>query len=402
MTTSDANMTETKVVKTTADEDISEIKDLLDRGALNAITVDTSIFDEKGKRLTKGLFSQLTQFERHPAKLVFSDVVLMEMKRHLIDRLKSAKARFSPELAEAWEALGMEREQIQDLLTELRQRPSLEEICDEQFGKFIQESSAEILLAEEFVPMGELLRMYFERKPPFEESNPKKSEFPDAIALQTLEAWASKTGENLLVVSKDKDWKGFCEKSKRLHFVSDLATALELLQTPDDVVKSMLCRVFEELQYPDQNLHGTLSEFIEDLNWSENIRLEANSQFEFEEGEIEVLDVSEIVFPNEMDDIKLTELGDENITVTFNAQAQITFDAHFSFRKWDGIDREYVNMGSGRIEEQVIASFDITLILPIANGAFNDITMDADVGTIDVHLGEIEPDWMSFGGSEQE
>jgi hypothetical protein len=76
--------------------------------------------------------------------------------------------------------------------------------------------------------------------------------------------------------------------------------------------------------------------------------------------------------------------------------------AHFSFRKWDSIDREYLSMGSGNLELSAAVEFDIILVLPIANGAFNDITMDADIDTIDMQIGEIEPDWMSSGSREDE
>lgn len=394
-------MSNTSAVKPNADEDIGRLRELLDQGLLNALTVDTSIFDEKGRRLNKGMFSQLTQFGKHPADLLFSDVVLMEMKRHLIERLKSVKARFSPDLGDAWEFLGMEKRQVEDLLTQLDQLPSLEEICEDQFRDFLDESSAKVICAEEHVPMGELVRTYFEGKPPFEEFNPKKSEFPDAIALKTLDTWATNNGRHLLVVSKDKDWVRFCGGSERLHCISDLATALELLQTPGDVVKSMLQRVFDELQSPRLPLHVTLSEFIEELDWYEYIRVDANSQFEFELDDIDVVDVSGVFFPKSPQEIKLTEQDEEEVTITLAVQAQIAFVANFSFRKWDSSDKEYISMGRGSFSNQATAKIDITLVLPIANGSFNEISMDADIETIDANLGNIEPDWMSSGGYEE-
>jgi hypothetical protein len=395
-------MSDTNKEKPSSDDELSKIKTLLDLGVLNTITVDTSIFDEKGRTLTKGMFSQLRQFGRHPATLVISDVVLKEMNKHLFEQLRSAKAKFSPDLVTAWESLGLDKSDVQKLLSKIKEGPSVEEIAKEQFEDFLNESATEILQAKDYVPIDDLLEMYFQRKPPFEESNVKKSEFPDAIALQTLEAWAGKHGRNLLVVSKDKDWKSFCSKSKSLHLVSDLATALELLQTPDEVVKSMLRRVFEELQDPEQHLHATMTEFVSDIDWSEHITLEADSQFHYEQEEIIVEEVSKIVFPSLPEEIKLTELNDGEIRVTFTAQADIRFIAHFSFRKWDSIDREYLSMGSGNFELSASLEFDIILILPIANGAFNDISMDADIDGISLELGEIEPDWMSSNNHEDE
>lgn len=394
-------MNENDNTKADAHQDIKEIKDLLDQGLLSALTVDTSIFDEKGKRLTKGMFTQLTQFGKHPADLIFSDVVIMEMKRHLTEKLKAVKEKFSPTLIEAWESLGMDRAKIQELFTHLQQALNLEKLCDDQFENFIAESAAIVLKAQDFVSIEYLLQMYFGKKPPFDEGNPKKSEFPDAIALQTLESWASQSDRNLLVVSKDGDWKNFCQKSSRLYFVNDLATALELFQTPDNVVSSMLRRVHEELQANDQSLHSALTEFIENIEWPEFIRVEAYSQFELEEQGIEVLGIRSIEFPVNLEDIKLTEREDESISITFSTGVHLNLEANFSFKKWDGIDRMYLNMGSGRIETEVYAYLDIILILPIANGAFNDIQMDAEIETIDLLIGEVEPDWMSSANSEE-
>lgn len=355
----------------------------------------------RGKQLHKGQFAQLKQFGRHPAYFVLPDVVVMEMKRHLTENLKLLKYRFTPRLADAWEALGLKRDQVDTLLDQLAQRPGLDVLCEEQFTAFLTSSAALVLTAEDYVPMAELVRTYFGGMPPFEEKNPKKSEFPDAIALLTLDAWAEKEDRHVLVVSKDKDWQRFCNSVERLHCVTDLPTALDLLQTPDAVVTTMLQRIFDELQDPDKHLHIMLSEDVFELDWGEHIKVETSSQFEFEEDEIYVRNVTDIFFPSTSEQIKLTEKNDETITVTFRVQAKIEFIVHYSFRKWDGVDSDYVEMGKGSASDNVAGFVDVTLFLPIANGAFNDVSIRMEIEGMWVHFDDVEPDWMSSGGCEE-
>ncbi len=52
-----------------------------------AITVDTSIFDQKGLLLESGLLNALVQFNNKPAKLVLSEIVIREVNAHLIKKL---------------------------------------------------------------------------------------------------------------------------------------------------------------------------------------------------------------------------------------------------------------------------------------------------------------------------
>ena len=63
--------------------------------------------------------------------------------------------------------------------------------------------------------------MYFSPETPFEEG--KKHEFPDAIALITLEDWAKTNGKNLLAITRDKGWIAFCEKSEWIDAEQDVS-----------------------------------------------------------------------------------------------------------------------------------------------------------------------------------
>jgi len=60
--------------------------------AYGAITLDTSVFDEKGLRLESGLLKALEQFKGRQARLVLSEIVAKEVHAHLRDKAKEARA----------------------------------------------------------------------------------------------------------------------------------------------------------------------------------------------------------------------------------------------------------------------------------------------------------------------
>ena len=62
--------------------------------------------------------------------------------------------------------------------------------------------------------------------PPFEEPDKKKHEFPDAIALLSLEEWAEVNKTRILAVSCDRGWAAFAAESEWIVVDSDLASAL--------------------------------------------------------------------------------------------------------------------------------------------------------------------------------
>ncbi|MCA6115206.1 DUF4935 domain-containing protein [Bradyrhizobium sp. WSM 1738] len=72
-----------------------------------------------------------------------------------------------------------------------------------------------------------MLRRYFTIEPPFSRGELKKTEFPDALALLSLEAWASRHHTTVLLVSRDTDWQAFAAASKHLVVIADLSAALD-------------------------------------------------------------------------------------------------------------------------------------------------------------------------------
>jgi hypothetical protein len=72
--------------------------------------------------------------------------------------------------------------------------------------------------------MDTVVDMYFKLKAPFEEK--KRAEFPDAIALVSLERWAELNKLKILVVSYDSGWEEYCASSADRPFPVEAETTV--------------------------------------------------------------------------------------------------------------------------------------------------------------------------------
>ena len=69
-----------------------EIKERIADGRISGISLDTSIFDGNGNRFERGLLAKLNQFKNTSVEFVLSDVVLGEVRSHVIRDAQEAKS----------------------------------------------------------------------------------------------------------------------------------------------------------------------------------------------------------------------------------------------------------------------------------------------------------------------
>ena len=78
----------------------------------SAITIDTSIFDKFGLRLEVGLFEKLQQFKHGKVNLIFSDIILGEVRSHLIDEIKKSKHKVTSATKASFEHLNFNQSEL--------------------------------------------------------------------------------------------------------------------------------------------------------------------------------------------------------------------------------------------------------------------------------------------------
>jgi hypothetical protein len=377
-----------------------QIKSEIECNNVKAICVDTSIFDQKQRGLEWGVLRKLGQFKGSSITLLIPEIVQRELSNHLLRDAEEAERSFDKSLklmSTAWRVSEQDREEILRLA---KKNICAQDIAGERLLTFLNKSGAVMLDTAAHVSMDELLNRYFEERPPFGLKKEKKHEFPDALAVLSLENWASLQDTQVLIVTSDNDWKSYCDESPRLFAVDDLAVALSYFQREE---AGYYCRdLAASLREGDP--HGVLNAVVSAIRSREDtveLSIDSDSQFSCEESGAEIRFRNiQIQTISGVPDLEAVDYDGKTLTVSLIAEISAEIEVHFSFEKWDGIDREYIPMGSG----MATSNEDLTAeVLVTLSGKFPTefVVDEVEIGTIGAHLefSDLEPDWMSDSGS---
>lgn len=201
------------------------------QGAFGAIVIDTSIFHKYQFGLASGLLRRAEQFADGSVKVLMPDVIRREVEKHLTEKVSTAQTGLLRALrmsryAGLVDGLEAECGTIESDVS----GTSAETASHSQLDAWMQRTGAEIIKCGSFVDVATLMDQFFDAKAPFAPTGDKKSEFPDAVVLLALDAWADANETRVLAVSADKDWNRFSETSDRIHVITDLAEALGAFQ----------------------------------------------------------------------------------------------------------------------------------------------------------------------------
>ena len=275
--------------------------------------------------------------------LALSEVVVGELKAHLhhhanqarIDLVAKVKGISShwhraADISAVEDALGIGQEA---------------EVFAEGFFAAFAEAAAPVIVGVEMVRAnGLLLRRYLGAEPPFSNKEAKKREFPDAMALSSLEAWARDAKTMMLVISGDNGWKEFCDISDYLICMGELPSALNLFNENAGVVVSRVLAKLAagEAQALHEAIDATLESFLENID----LEVEADSSASYETDSVEPsVNSWRIYDPRTKPDVISADDG-LLVFAQVPIHADVNFGIFFSFSHWDSVDREYMRLGS--------------------------------------------------------
>lgn len=365
----------------------------------DAITLDTNVFDRNGLVLESGLLAQMTQFSGGSAQFIMSEIVLREVHRHLVEKAKNSRDDFIAATKRAIEH-GVIADDNRTALDEISKKsidPS--EAAKLRIEKYLKETGAEIIPADT-TDIRALIKSYFELSPPFEGSGKKKNEFPDAIALLSLEAWAVEKGIKILAVSYDKGWAEFAAKSHHIDVLEDLPGALSMLQKDTEHAQKVMNLVLKRLVAgEDPDFLSDIEAHVSDEVSSASVFPEAASSFYYEPDFVE-LELQKLDFryrEGELD-MDIVAVGAGRIVTRLGIEVFADASTSFSFQVKDGIDKDYVSIGGCHAATEI--SFPASILVTLEGDFSNLDELDYVasgielIGMIDtVDFGEVEPDF---------
>lgn len=373
---------------------LPELKAAVHEGRLTAITLDTSAIVRHRINFESGLLTRLQQFKDSHVTLLLTEVVLRETLAALTKKASEALNAYEAaheQVNQIWQfdqnRLLAHREELFGSIT-----PAL--LAQHRIDKFTQATGAAILSCASHVNIDQVVNRYFDAQPPFSGNiSKKKSEFPDAFALSSLESWATANSTLVLAVTFDGDWKTYCAQSPNIVAIDDLSEALSLFQPTD---AGELCEILTAKYNDDDKLDLLIAiqEALDSHDGSLTFIEEATSQFDWEADsmEVEYRDPeiqTNMLFPT----FEPVDLSDGELTVRayVNAIANVTCD--FSFSHWDSVDKESALMGGSRIAIETHINCETLITFNIKNLAIIEIEFVPQ--RIYVDFGDIEPDWVN-------
>ena len=203
----------------------------------SAITLDTNIYE----RYRFNFHGPLLQgIKRLPVDYIVSEIVYLETERRIRNKHQESKNTLESarNLTKRFNLLEAEQQNFLDhALQIVSARNPADRLID-----YISNYTNDLIDAKG-CDIKKLVISYFNQSPPFSESK-KKTEFPDAIALESLETWAINNDKKILAISDDVDWLFFSEKSKYIDVISDLEIGLLQVQ-PNINVRQLEDKIHE-------------------------------------------------------------------------------------------------------------------------------------------------------------
>lgn len=193
----------------------------------DAITIDTSVFNNFGLNLEHSALNAINTFSKNNIVIVIPDIIEREILSHLIaDTLKTqTEALNKLEKLKKYNLLStLETDNMINIL----KQNNVSDIVNDRWKLYKRLHKIEIIKSND-ITVDELINDYFEKKPPFSEK--KKAEFPDAIAMKTIKNWAEINNKKVLCFSTDSDWKDYVESVDNLQYSENITSVLGKLNS---------------------------------------------------------------------------------------------------------------------------------------------------------------------------
>jgi hypothetical protein len=334
---------------------------LIEQRAVTFFSIDTEVIQSHGYKFGEGALHALAFQRPSWFQVQLTDVVQREVLAHRMDSVCKVLQSMQSAIADVQRVVGQDLRAIKEGFDSLDSERVAKERFTREFEGFVTRLGGGVLPLEGATLAEDLFTRYFQKRPPFEIK--KKSEFPDAASLLTLESYAMNQDTQGIVVSKDGGWTAFANESDYLYHVSSLEELVSLFESKGenaDKIKDNLIQGFSDPASELASLLGAALEnhiagaywSVDDIYSGFSLRLEA--------------EVNEVSCGNrslDLDRLRLWFVEHDPTVCTADIPVSVTVDLNIGvdFFHYDTIDHEEIRMGSREIYQQVEIELDLIL-----------------------------------------
>lgn len=164
------------------------------------VFIDTCIYEE-GQFVGSGTLKTLYDAAKEGyIRILLPDITEREVLAHIDAKMNAEKEKLEKHLTSIMKYLEPIRDRLEAIV---KQSETAAQEMTDMFLKELKSAKVCRLPLQEDLDFRSIVDAYFNKKPPF--SQKKKSEFPDAIVLKSLEQWCEVNKGNCIVLSNDND-----------------------------------------------------------------------------------------------------------------------------------------------------------------------------------------------------
>lgn len=375
-------------------EEANELRSLVLRGVVSAVSIDTNIFEVARYQLEHGYLKHLEQFSKGDVRLVFSELTIGEVRAHMRRKSEEALSALQKGLAEMTTYWLPAHDRRSEILAGFTQQLDAAGKVEERIEGFLKRCNAIVIPATGNVDVSTLVQAYLESRAPFESSK-KKHEFPDAIALMSLEAWAKANRTTVLFVTRDQGCQAFCQASNSLAWSDNIEEALAHFQYRRSHYDYPVFTLAEEVA---RGLHPALLESIKDvvergivdINWI----VLANSIFDNINNQIVKVRVVEVAFDRDgaVPLFEAVDRDEKSMAIRAKLAVIVEVTCNFYFFVADNEGAGEVKLGRTQKEIEQAISLDALCTYSVEAGRLTSL-IEAELvpATKKVNFGDVLP-----------
>lgn len=226
------------------------------------VTIDTNIFE--ANKFDFGTDSTLSLLVKNvqngKIKLVLSDIVIREVEKHIYQRVENVCGKARKLRKEYLDILP--EQYLVDIGMEIYvQIPNKEEVYNQAnnvFYNFLEDCKVERLDIDS-INLETIIEDYFSVRPPFENSEKKRKEFPDAFIAQEIKNHFG-SDEIVAIISQDKGFKKACGDNNNYLFFNSLGELFNTLNKSEEEY----AHAIEIIKSNDDHILCSIKEMIDD------------------------------------------------------------------------------------------------------------------------------------------
>lgn len=370
---------------------------LLEDKSVTFFSIDTDVIQSLGFKFFEGALRTLPL--QRPAWLTIqqTEIVEREVHAHRMDPILKGAKELNSAILNLQRLSGLDFSLVSDQVNALGPETIASRNFSKEFKVFVASLGGGCLPIDGAHLAQQMFDRYFQETPPFEAR--KKSEFPDAAALLTLENHAKAINKQGIVISKDGGWADFAKDSDWLYCVKSLDEFSALFKSTNAVAAGVTAKVNAELANIASSLStlmlSAIKNHIANAYWNaDDVWTGFCHRVEAEVDQAHYLSHS----------VDLTEIGtwlvdhDPTIcTIEVKAIIQVSVDVNIEFFMYDTIDHEELNFGTLEVsrDHEIEVDVFITLRGDLEHATVDDLDPSIELGggEYDVEVGEVEPDF---------